>query len=45
MDHHVDELREARHQPVLHHVRGRVRILERRPAVEPDVQIHEDVIG
>src|SRR5439155_23511130 len=45
MDDHVDNLRVARHEPVLDHMRRGVRLLQRGAAVEPEMEVEEDVIG
>ena len=44
MDDHIGHVREPFHEPILDHVRRGVRRFERRCAVEPDVEIHEDVV-
>ena len=45
MDDHVLERWESSHQPVLHDMGRAVCRLERRAAVEPQVEVHEHVIG
>ena len=45
MDDHVGELGKPLHQAVFHHMRRGVCRLERRPSIEPDVQVHERIIG
>ena len=44
MNDDVHQLREPGHEPVLDHMRGRMRRLERHVAVEPEVQIQEGVV-
>ena len=41
----VRQLRELRHQLVLDDVGGRVRRLQRRRGVEPEVQVEKGVVG
>ena len=45
VNHHVHELREPRHQPILGFVRLAVRELERRLGGQPQVQVEEDMVG